>query len=165
MHNHRKISCRLIIYKKSSSEWKITFIHSHIPITKGCLRNWFYIYDSFIQQGFFWKLSRDIYARKNCFYNVKTLRQNFYLSSSCRILETFGLNYFEKNFSGQHMIHYKQISTKSRWAVSLPWQGCVVHQQKYIVSTNNNIDMYFNMIKVLVLLANKSQRIIFNPIF
>ena len=34
MHNHIKISCSLIIYKKSPSEWEITFIHSHIPITK-----------------------------------------------------------------------------------------------------------------------------------
>ena len=33
IHNHRKISCSLIINKKSPSRWEITFIHSHIPIT------------------------------------------------------------------------------------------------------------------------------------
>ena len=33
IHNHRKISCSLIINKKSPSRWEITFMHSHIPIT------------------------------------------------------------------------------------------------------------------------------------
>ena len=147
IHNHRKISCSLIINKKSPSRWEITFIHSHIPITtKGV-----------------WK-RKIIFKSHLLMLIIKVIfiwipkKFKLYLMSYAMIYSKMRTNNGRQSnviyIIGQHSWIITNKSRQKDAMILPPMMILLCTSRKYVLRTNSNLDIYFISIKPLALFAN-----------